>query len=117
MLDDSSLKYWHDAGHVARRTLEAIKGEVEPGKSWHEVIEAAERFIKRNGGNPAFPATIAVNDLAAHYTTDHTVTAPENWKGEMIFKKGDLKKNLFIFLDKFIIHLKKKFTYAQYPEL
>lgn len=92
MLDDSSLKYWHDAGHVARRTLEAIKGEVESGKSWHEVIEVAERFIKRNGGNPAFPTTIAVNDLAAHYTTDHTVTAPENWEGKMIFKKGDLVK-------------------------
>jgi len=92
MLDDSSLKYWHDAGHVARRALEAIKDEIEPGKSWHEIIEAAERFIKRNGGNPAFPATIAVNELAAHYTTDHSVTAPEDWKGDMIFKKGDLVK-------------------------
>ena len=92
MLEDSSLKYWHDAGHVARRALEATREEVEPGKTWHEVIESAERFVRRNGGKPAFPATIAVNNLAAHYTTDHGLNAPEDWEGEMIFKKGDLVK-------------------------
>ena len=63
MVDDSSLKYWHDAGHVARRVLEAVKEFIEPGKSWHETIVEAERLIKRNGGKPAFPATLAVNSL------------------------------------------------------
>ena len=77
MVDESNLKYWHDAGHVARRTLEAMKDEISVGKSWDEVINSAERFIRRNGGNPAFPVTIAVDDLAAHYTTDHSVIAPE----------------------------------------
>ena len=66
MVDESNLKYWQDAGHVARRTLEAIKDEITVGKTWHSVIESAERFIRRNGGNPAFPATIAVNEFAAH---------------------------------------------------
>ena len=40
MVDDSSLKYWHDAGHVARRTLEAMKEEITVGKSWDEVIHS-----------------------------------------------------------------------------
>ena len=88
MVDDSSLKYWHDAGHVARRTLEAMKDEITVGKSWDEVIHSAERFIKRNGGNPAFPVTIAVDDLAAHYTTDHSVIAPkvgiEKWSSRTV---------------------------------
>ena len=92
MVDDSSLKYWHDAGHVARRTLEAMKDEITVGKSWDEVIHSAERFIRRNGGNPAFPVTIAVDDLAAHYTTDHSVIAPEGWDREMVFQNGDLVK-------------------------
>jgi methionyl aminopeptidase len=92
MVDDSSLKYWRDAGHVARRAIEAIKDDITPGKTWDEVIKSAERFIKRNGGNAAFPSTIAVNELAAHYTTDHSVIAPEGWEREMVFEKGDLVK-------------------------
>ena len=92
MVDDSSLKYWHDAGHVARRTLEAMREEITVGKTWDSVIQSAERFIRRNGGNPAFPVTIAVNDLAAHYTTDHSITAPEGWEREMTFQNGDLVK-------------------------
>ena len=53
---EEGMKYWRDAGHVARRTLEAMKDELQPGKTWHEIIEAAERFIHRHGGKPAFPA-------------------------------------------------------------
>ena len=92
MVNELELKYWRDAGHVARRTLEGIKGEIQAGKTWHEVIEKAERFIHRHGGKPAFPATISVNEIAAHYTTEHTLAPPPGWEGEMVFKKGDLVK-------------------------
>ena len=67
-----------------------MRDEITVGKSWDEVIQSAERFIRRNGGNPAFPVTIAVDDLAAHYTTDHSCIAPESWDREMIFQNGDL---------------------------
>ena len=72
--------------------LEATKDEIVVGAKWHDVILSAERFIKRNGGNPAFPVTIAVNDFAAHYTTDHSIIAPEGWEDEMVFQNGDLVK-------------------------
>jgi len=72
--------------------LEAMKLELEPGKSFHEIIESAERFIHRHGGKPAFPATIAANDLAAHFTTNHLVDDVEGWQGGMILEKGDLVK-------------------------
>ena len=91
-MEESTLKYWKDAGHVARRTLEAMKLELTPGKTFHEVIESAERYIHRHGGKPAFPGTIAVNDLAAHFTTDHAVNQVEDWDGEMILQKGDCVK-------------------------
>ena len=91
-MEESTLKYWKDAGHVARRTLEAMKLELTPGKTFHEVIESAERYIHRHGGKPAFPGTIAVNDLAAHFTTDHSVNAVEGWDGEMVLQKGDCVK-------------------------
>ena len=89
---EESLKYWRDAGHVARRTLEAMKLELQPGKTYHEVIESAERFIHRHGGKPAFPATIHSNDLAAHFTTNHLVQGPEGWEGDIVLEKGDCIK-------------------------
>ena len=33
MVEESDLKQWRDAGHVARRTLEGIKGEIVAGKA------------------------------------------------------------------------------------
>ncbi len=92
MVNEEDMKHWRDAGHVARRTLEAIKDEIKPGVEWHTVIESAERYIHRHGGKPAFPCTISVNGIAAHYTTDHLVTPPDGLEGEMVFKKGDLVK-------------------------
>jgi len=83
------LKLWKDAGHVARRTLEAMKPEIQTGVTWHDVIEKAETYIVRHGGKPAFPVTIAVNDLAAHYTTDHLLTAPDGWDQENILAHKD----------------------------
>ena len=90
MVEESDLKQWRDAGHVARRTLEGIKGEIVAGKAWYEVIDSAERFIRRHGGTPAFPVTISVNDIAAHYTTDSRQNPPEGFEREMVFQDGDL---------------------------
>ena len=45
MVDAADMKHWRDAGHVARRTLEAIKDEIKVGARWHDVIESAERYI------------------------------------------------------------------------
>ena len=92
MDEELALKYWKDAGHVARRTLEAMKEKIVPGATFHEINEAAERFIHRHGGKPAFPATIAVNDLAAHFTTDHNVSPVQEWDGDMTLSKGDCVK-------------------------
>ena len=55
MVNEDELKHWKDAGHVARRTLEAIKDEIKPGVSWNTVIESAERYIHRHGGSLLFP--------------------------------------------------------------
>lgn len=92
MVAEEDLKQWKDAGHVARRALEGIKNEITVGKSWDEVIDSAERFIRRHGGKAAFPVTISVNEMAAHFTTNSDLTKPEGMEGEMIFQKGDLVK-------------------------
>jgi len=45
LVEEDDLKLWQDAGRVARRTLESIKDEINPGASWHDVIEKAEKYI------------------------------------------------------------------------
>ena len=92
MDDQSGMKFWVDAGHVARRTLDAVRPELQAGKSWVEIIDFAERFIRRNGGQPAFPTTIAVNEIAAHFTPDHADKNLQGWEDEMVLQKGDLVK-------------------------
>ena len=91
-MEEADIKFWKDAGHVARRTIEGIKGEIVAGKAWDDLIDSAERFIRRHGGTPAFPVTISVNDIAAHYTTNSILTKPEGYEEDMVFKKGDLVK-------------------------
>jgi methionyl aminopeptidase len=91
-VEEADIKFWKDAGHVARRTIEGIKGEIVAGKAWDDLIDSAERFIRRHGGTPAFPVTISVNDIAAHYTTNSILTKPEGYEEDMVFKKGDLVK-------------------------
>ena len=92
MDDQSGMKFWVDAGHVARRTLDAVRPELQAGKSWVEIIDFAERFIRRNGGQPAFPTTIAVNEIAAHFTPNHADKNLQGWEDEMVLQKGDLVK-------------------------
>ena len=42
-MEEADIKFWKDAGHVARRTIEGIKGEIVAGKSWDDLIDSAER--------------------------------------------------------------------------
>ena len=51
------------------------KGEIVAGKAWDDLIDSAERFIRRHGGTPAFPVTISVNEIA-HYTTNSMLSKP-----------------------------------------
>ena len=69
MVEESDLKQWKDAGHVARRTLEGIEGEIVAGKSWNEVIDSAERFIRRHGARQPFR-------LPFQLTTSRHITLP-----------------------------------------
>ena len=86
-------KYWRDAGHVARRTLEAMKDELQPCKTFTKssnplsasFIDTVESLLS---------GTIAVNDLA-HFTTNHQIEGVEGRDGDMVLQKGDCVKTDF----------------------
>jgi len=72
------------AGKIAAKAITYGKSIIQPGVRMVEVLDQIEKFIKDNGGEIAFPAQIALNDIAAHYCplADDTYT----------FKKTDIIK-------------------------
>ena len=74
--------YWRrrSRGAVARRKL-----ELQPGKTFHEIIESAERFIHRHGGKPAFPERCRKR-LAALFS-NHMVEGVEGWEATWSCKR------------------------------
>ena len=83
-MDNDELEKWKRAGNLASRAREYGKGKIEEGVGKLELVEAVEDFIRKNGGSPAFPANLAVNNIAAHWTPN------SNDRG--VFEYGDVVK-------------------------
>ncbi len=68
MSADEALESHRRAGVIARKARELGLSLVKPGASYLSVAESVEKFILDSGARLAFPANIAVDDVAAHYT-------------------------------------------------
>ncbi len=75
---------WKTAGKLARNALHFGRDLIEAEKSMLNVTEEIERFVKKNGGELAFPTNLAVNNVGAHWTPSS--------KSNEIFSKGDVVK-------------------------
>ena len=103
----------HKAGDIHKKVMEFIKPMIKPGASVLEICEKAEEKIAELGGLVGFPANIAINEVAAHYTSplgDETLikdedvvkvdigVAVEGWVADgaatINFNKSDKCKNL-----------------------
>jgi len=69
-MDDEELKLFRDAGRMASRVREESKRLVMVGESLLDIAETMEQMIAEEGGRPAFPVNISINDIAAHYTPE-----------------------------------------------
>ncbi|MCX6656295.1 MAG: type II methionyl aminopeptidase [Candidatus Bathyarchaeota archaeon] len=57
------------AGKIAAKVREQIRGEVKPGVKVIDVCERVESLTRQLGGIPAFPCNVDVNQVAAHYAS------------------------------------------------
>lgn len=73
---------WRKAGVVAREALDIARSMVKPGTAVLDIVEAVESHIRENSSGPSFPCNVALNHIAAHYTS------PLN--DETIIQEGDL---------------------------
>jgi len=55
------------SGRISATARETCKTMIEPGVRLEEIATAAEKIIRDMGGEPAFPAQLSRNNIAAHY--------------------------------------------------
>ncbi|MAG46965.1 type II methionyl aminopeptidase [archaeon] len=79
-----NLEDWKKAGELTSKARAFGKEKIKIGVSLLKVTEEIEDFIYENGGKPAFPVQISVNNIAAHFNPSKD--------DEYIFRKGDLVK-------------------------
>lgn len=69
---------WKRAGVVAREALEIARPMVKAGTKVIDIVEATEKYILEHSSGMSFPTNVAINNIAAHYTSplnDTTVIA------------------------------------------
>jgi len=67
------------SGRISATARETCKKMIEPGVRLEDVALEAEKIIREMGGEPAFPAQLSRNNIAAHYCSppgDPTVAQP-----------------------------------------
>jgi len=83
-LNPEEIEKWKDAGRLARDALQFGKTLIENGKRMLDVTEKIESYVRKNGGELAFPTNLAVNNVGAHWTPSS--------KSKDIFRNGDVVK-------------------------
>ena len=83
-LNPEEIEKWKTAGKLARNALHFGRDLIKAEKSMLNVTEEIELFVKKNGGELAFPTNLAVNNVGAHWTPSS--------KSSETFCKGDVVK-------------------------
>lgn len=83
-MNAEGLEKTRRAGKIAAGCREWARDAVRPGVTLRHVLESIEDRIRKEGGQPAFPAQASLNECAAHYCT-----GPED---DTAFSRGDLVK-------------------------
>lgn len=70
-LETAALQDWMTAGRVAAEALQLGRKRCVPGARIVDIVDAVESFIRSKGLGQAFPCTLAIDHMAAHWTPTH----------------------------------------------
>lgn len=65
-----SLEDYTRAGQIASIVRENARRKNHVGRTLSEICNSIEKEITDNGGYPAFPVNVSLNEIAAHYTAE-----------------------------------------------
>lgn len=80
-MEKEILEKYVKAGKIAAEAREFAKSLVKEGARILDIAEKVEDFVRKKGGEMAFPLNISINEIAAHYTpiaNDQTVLKAED---------------------------------------
>ncbi len=75
------IRYYKEAARIIKVSLEEEKRNIKPNTRILDIAERIEQRIIEEGGKPAFPVNISINEVAAHYSpslNDETVIKPRD---------------------------------------
>jgi methionyl aminopeptidase len=93
--DKKEIEKFKLSGKILRKAREEIKSFVREDMPIIEICEKAEKLIRDNGGKPAFPCNVSINEIAAHYTS------PPNDK-RRIPEKSIVKVDIGVHVDGYV---------------
>ncbi|MGV8176438.1 MAG: type II methionyl aminopeptidase [Candidatus Bilamarchaeaceae archaeon] len=64
---DDNLDEYRDSGRIAAKVRDESRSLIMVGETYIDIAENIEQMIREEGAVPAFPVTISVNEVAAHY--------------------------------------------------
>ena len=83
-MNPEEIEKWKEAGRLARDALNFGKTLIENEKKMLDVTEKIESYVRKHGGELAFPTNLAINNVGAHWTPSS--------KSNEVFRKGDVVK-------------------------
>lgn len=69
MLPEDVLQKYQKAGRIASNVRNMIPNLVHEGAFIIDICDKVESMIREQGGKPAFPCNVCINNIAAHYTS------------------------------------------------
>lgn len=67
-METKEIENYKKAGEISIKVKEYAREIIKPGVLLREIADKIEEKIVELGGKPAFPVTLAKNEIAAHYT-------------------------------------------------
>jgi methionyl aminopeptidase len=89
------IEKYEKAGRIAFEVLQECKPLIKPGAKLLDIADATEGKIREKGAQPAFPANISLNDVAAHFT-------PEKDSALVVGERDIVKLDVGVHIDGFI---------------
>ncbi len=97
------------AGELGTELINKAHQFLKPGKPLIEIADEIEKAIINAGGQPAFPVSIAVNDVAAHY-------APLSGDDTILPSNALVKVDLGVHVDGYICDCARTIAIGDYPQ-
>ncbi len=87
MFDSEALDSFKKSGDIVARLRRQVPSIAKSGVAAIKICEELEQRMRDQGGKPAFPVNVGINEIAAHYTSPpgDTLTVPSGCLAKIDF--------------------------------